>query len=61
MNNTPEVTAGSRSKLSLVERAWSELLAEALRRGFHGAVSLELSIQDGTIQHVRRKVERMEK
>ncbi|MGE0610440.1 MAG: hypothetical protein AB7O62_25350 [Pirellulales bacterium] len=58
---TPEATAGSRAKLAQVERAWSDLLAQALRRGFFGSVSLELQVQDGTIQSVRRKVEKVEK
>lgn len=58
---TPENTTGNRTKLSLVERAWSDLLAEALRRGFHGAVSLELHVQDGTIQSVKKRVEKCER
>ncbi len=48
----------------LVERAealWADVLSEGLRRGFHGVVSVELIIQDGTIQLVRRKAERVEK
>ena len=39
----------------------AELLAEALRRGFFGTAAVELSVQDGTIQHIRRTVERIEK
>ena len=31
------------------------------RRGFFGTAAVELSVQDGTIQHIRRKVERVEK
>jgi hypothetical protein len=49
------------TKLSQVEAAWAELLAESLRRGFHGKAAIELAIQDGTIQHIRRLVERIEK
>jgi hypothetical protein len=41
--------------------AFSEILAEALRRGFFGTAAVELSVQDGTIQHIRRRVERIEK
>jgi len=48
-------------KISQVEAALAELLAETLRRGFHGKALLELVIQDGTIQHLRRAVERIEK
>jgi hypothetical protein len=47
--------------LEQVETAVAELLAETLRRGFHGKAVLELAIQDGTIQHLRRVVERIEK
>ena len=38
----------------------AELLVEALRR-FFGTAAVELSVQDGTIQLIRRTVERMEK
>ena len=31
------------------------------RRGFFGTAAVELSVQDGTIQYIRRTVERMEK
>lgn len=53
-------TRGNRTKLEQVETALAELLAETLRRGFHGKAVLELAIQDGTIQHLRRIVERIE-
>jgi hypothetical protein len=36
-------------------------LADALRRGFHGKAALELTINDGTIQHIRRTLERVER
>ncbi len=48
----------------LIERAeglLEDALSEGLRRGFHGTVSVELGIQDGTVQFVRRKAERIEK
>lgn len=54
-------TAANRHKLVQAQSAWSELLAEALRRGFHGAAAVEVVVQDGTIQHIRRKLERVEK
>ena len=61
MQTTMNATHGNRIKLAQVEAALAELLAEALRRGFYGKVGLELVLQDGTIQHVRRMVERIEK
>jgi hypothetical protein len=58
---TPAPTTGNARKLALLEAALAELLAEALRRGFFGTAAVEVSVQDGTIQHIRRKVERIEK
>lgn len=48
-------------KVLQLRAALAEILAEALRRGFHGTAGLELSVQDGTIQHIRRRVERIER
>ena len=61
MDATIHSTRGNRTKLEQVEAALAELLAETLRRGFHGKAVLELVIQDGTIQHLRRAVERIER
>ncbi len=47
--------------MAQLERAMAEILTETLRRGFHGTASLEMAVQDGTIQHIRRRVERVEK
>lgn len=47
------------SKLQQAEAAFAQLIAEASRRGFYGTAGLTLSIQDGTIQHVRVAMERM--
>ena len=61
METTINSTRGNRIKIGQVEAVLAELLAETLRRGFHGKAVLELVIQDGTIQHLRRAVERIEK
>jgi hypothetical protein len=61
MQPTINPTQGNRVKLSQVETALAELLAETLRRGFYGKALLELAIQDGTIQHLRRAVEKIER
>ncbi len=37
------------------------MLAESLQRGFFGTAAVELSVQDGTIQHIRRRIERIER
>jgi hypothetical protein len=54
-------TAGNAKKVAQLQTIVAELLAEALRRGFFGTAMVELSVQDGTIQHIRRTVERIEK
>lgn len=54
-------TAGNAKKVTQLEAIVAEVLAETLRRGFFGSVTVELSVADGTIQHIRRMVERIEK
>jgi hypothetical protein len=57
-------TAGSSTnekKTADLEKALAELLAATLRRGFFGTAAVEVYVQDGTIQHIRRKVEQIEK
>jgi hypothetical protein len=58
---TATMTHGNQTKVAQVERAWSEVLATALKRGFFGSVSLEVVIQDGTIQTLRRRIEQQER
>lgn len=54
-------TPGNKRKVAQLEQAMAIVLAEVLRRGFYGNASLELSVQDGTIQSIRRRVEQLEK
>jgi hypothetical protein len=54
-------TAANQSKIAQLERALTYTFDEVLRRGFFGTASIELSIQDGTIQYIRSKLERIEK
>jgi hypothetical protein len=61
MTTTLDHTPANQQKLDVLKTAFREVLAEALRRGFHGTAAIELSVQDGTIQHVRRRVERIDK
>ena len=58
---TTNITTANQRKIELAEAALNELLAESLQRGFFGTFWLELAVQDGTIQHVRRSIERIEK
>lgn len=61
MATTPSQSAVNREKVARAASALSEILVEVLRRGFHGTAAIELGVQDGTIQHIRRRVERIEK
>ncbi len=54
-------TTGNAKKVAQLQTVMAEVLTEALRRGFFGTAAVELSVQDGTIQNIRRKVERIEK
>lgn len=54
-------TNANAKKVAQLQSLMAELLAEALRRGFFGTAAVELTVQDGTIQHIRRTVERIEK
>ncbi|MHC4398606.1 MAG: hypothetical protein ACYTG0_02900 [Planctomycetota bacterium] len=54
-------TPANQQKTAQLEAALGEILAEALRRGFHGTAGVEVTIQDGTIQFIRRRVERVER
>ena len=51
----------NRTRVARAEEVWAEVLGEMLRRGVHGTAAVEVCVQDGTIQHVRRRVERLEK
>ena len=61
MTRTPSHSAVNHEKVAQAETALGEILAEVLRRDFYGTAAIELSVQDGTIQHIRRKVERIER
>ena len=57
-------TAGTNTNAKQVvqlEKALAEMLAATLKRGFFGTAAVEVCVQDGTIQHIRRKVEQIEK
>jgi len=54
-------TPTNKTKVDQLETALAEILSESLRRGFYGKAAIELAIQDGTIQHIRRLIERVDK
>jgi hypothetical protein len=51
----------NRDKMDQLHSALAEILSGVLKRGFHGTAGLEMTVQDGTIQHIRRKVEQVER
>jgi len=51
----------NRQKVDQIQSAMAELLNGVLKRGFHGTAALEMTVHDGTIQHIRRKVEQVDK
>jgi hypothetical protein len=56
---TPTKTPVNQEKVSQLRAALAEILAETLQRGFHGTAGIEVNIQDGTIQTIRHRVERI--
>ena len=58
---TPAQSTVNAKKVTQLEAALADLLSEALCRGFFGTASVELSVQDGTIQHIRRRMDRIER
>lgn len=56
-----ETTPTNQQKMERIRSAMTEMLDEVLKRGFHGTATLELTVQDGTIQHIRRKMEQVER
>ena len=53
-------TPVNQAKMARLERAWRELLEGATARGYHGTFGVEVTVQDGTIQHFVRRLERRE-
>jgi hypothetical protein len=48
-------------KMAQLDGVLSEILQKVLQRQFYGTASVEIIVQDGTIQHFRYKIERIEK
>ena len=54
-------TPANQRMMAQLKATLGEILAEVLRRGFHGSAGVELSVQDGTIQKIRRRVEQIQR
>ena len=44
-----------------LEQAVAALLGQVLQRGFHGTAGVEIAVQNGIIQHVRSKTDRLDR
>jgi len=51
--------ANNEKKVSQIEAELAGILKEILRRGYYGTAGLEVSVQDGMIQHVRSRMEKI--
>lgn len=58
---TLQQTPGNATKLEQLQTAWSETLAQVLQRGVYGTAAVEIVVQDGVIQQLRRRIERVER
>ncbi len=58
---TKAVTPNNAIRVEQLEKALAEMLAEVLRRGFFGTAEVEVTVHDGVIQYIRRKIEQIEK
>ena len=54
-------TAANDNKTQQAQRALQAILADVLQKGFYGTAGIELAVQDGTIQNIRRRTERIER
>jgi hypothetical protein len=57
----PADTLGNHDRVPQAQAVLNELLYDALRPGFYGRAVLDITVQDGTIQHIRRTLERLVK
>jgi hypothetical protein len=61
MNTATNGASKNRTKMSQVEIALAAILSQSLHRGFYGKAVLELTVQDGMIQNIRRIVEKVDR
>jgi hypothetical protein len=58
---TQQLTPANENKVSHACAALREMLGEVLKRGFYGTAEIEVAVQDGSIQHIRRRIDKIEK
>jgi len=52
---------GNRSKVDQLEAVMADALADTLRDGFFGTVMVEVAVENGSIQTIRRVVGKFER
>jgi hypothetical protein len=58
---TVQETPTNQKNIDRLKSVVAETLVEVLKRGFHGSAGVEWNVQDGTIQGIRRRVERIDR
>ncbi|KKN09816.1 hypothetical protein LCGC14_1042890 [marine sediment metagenome] len=53
-------SSANQQQMDKVVTVLGKIFDEVLQSGFHGSAAVKIEITDGTIQHIRRKVERIE-
>lgn len=53
-----EHTQANRQKIAKLQEIVDALLEKALERGFFGVATVEVRVQDGTIQEIEERLER---
>jgi hypothetical protein len=61
LDETPVTTAANKNKIGQMSDAMKEMLREATQRGFYGTAAIEINVSDGSIQWIKRRVERVVK
>ncbi len=56
-----ETTAANARRIRQLREAMEEILVAALKRNCFGSGVLEFTVQDGTIQEVRQRLERIDR
>ncbi len=54
-------TAANRTRRQRAVAAILEALDDAHQPGFYGTATVEVTLNDGTIQHIRRRLERLDR
>ena len=56
-----QMTQNNARQIARLSELLGMMLDEVLRKGFHGTAQFAVTVQNGTIQNIRRTVERIDK